>query len=823
MSDLIQRDYYRIFSGGNQKEGYNNLYLGYESKTTEIYLKKNTSTYFHVPFFSASIPLQQSSLIGDGATPGSIPILADRIFQKQGSYPKYTPIGNPGNLNNGTWLCSWLYSLSGESPRWLDRFYNPGKLTTFDALQQTVNSFSYEINNPAYYDVPTTMVLVPGTWIHYYHNGEKDAAEFIKTLSGKNNNKLRLHINEWGPIIKDKSTYNNIGYIENFNNNWNFIENIPEITDKNTLNFNNTDFIDTRVVYNSSYNLQDEFTLNFWVNNSNWLEAPGTQLVGNINGGGFGAYFNNLKYYPYFVVPENFYGHVFYFNGDGFNFLDKNTQPTSNTDPETTGTSNPVQVAINSNNETIVLDSGLFYSLYKLDHQGSVIATARDVNNNILTLDGEPKILMVDKDDKCIVITVAGTYIFDADLNFINFSTTQSDKYVPGLCVTFNTNGNLLKAFNCKDFKIDKFNNEWQITLDGELICNFTSLSSEIGNSTCTNLAIDPDENIWVAHDGNKITKINANTKTKINTFTLGIEQDFNTEKHLSFIYFYNREKNTKEWLAIAYYNYEKTLYYTTLNGDIKTAIALPTKLNIIQSPPTRENKTNLQFTGKGDFTGYEWKRVFNKLLYNNNPQIQFKVSITKNIKNAPQSIFTVSVPVQYLTNNTWHMITCTLKNKLATIYIDTQERDKKAIPLNYKLDSFKKNDLYIGTPAGKFTNYNTEINTKSLIYNGRINDIKIYDYAIDSSLLPVFVREKFIGEDLYWNIPTTTLQYVEEIEKFFKHKIPGIKSTFFNIKISGSGAYNEQLKQTIETHIRYFIEQIKPSYSELLTIQWVD
>ena len=83
MADFLQRDYYKIFTGTNQATGHEKVHLGYESDTAEILFKKDKTTYFHIPFFSAITRLVDSTLVSDGAVPGPIPAMADRIYKKQ--------------------------------------------------------------------------------------------------------------------------------------------------------------------------------------------------------------------------------------------------------------------------------------------------------------------------------------------------------------------------------------------------------------------------------------------------------------------------------------------------------------------------------------------------------------------------------------------------------------------------------------------------------------------------------------------------------------------------------------------------------------------
>ena len=109
MDSIHTRDYYKIFVGPSQDGGYENIFLSYEADTTEIVLKTDKSTYFHVPFYTKSIPIQNSGLIESGATGGTSPYNADKVFKKQAGYQKYSVWGEAQNKQDGEWACSWLY------------------------------------------------------------------------------------------------------------------------------------------------------------------------------------------------------------------------------------------------------------------------------------------------------------------------------------------------------------------------------------------------------------------------------------------------------------------------------------------------------------------------------------------------------------------------------------------------------------------------------------------------------------------------------------------------------------------------------------------
>jgi DNA-binding LytR/AlgR family response regulator len=80
-----------------------------------------------------------------------------------------------------------------------------------------------------------------------------------------------------------------------------------------------------------------------------------------------------------------------------------------------------------------------------------------------------------------------------------------------------------------------------------------------------------------------------------------------------------------------------------------------------------------------------------------------------------------------------------------------------------------------------------------------RVDDIldKISKYgmksltSLEKEFLNLFTRAKITGKDMIWNVETDDVQYIEEIERFFKHKLPGSKSTFFRIVLAGAKVKN--------------------------------
>jgi hypothetical protein len=109
------------------------------------------------------------------------------------------------------------------------------------------------------------------------------------------------------------------------------------------------------------------------------------------------------------------------------------------------------------------------------------------------------------------------------------------------------------------------------------------------------------------------------------------------------------------------------------------------------------------------------------------------------------------------------------------------------------------------------------------LIFNGQIADIKIYDYSIPENYIEIFLREMLLAEDMSWSLPSPATQYIEKIERVFKNKLPGFKSTFYNIKLANTGITDTGTRAIIEEQIKNILKEISPANAELVKIQWVD
>jgi hypothetical protein len=170
-----------------------------------------------------------------------------------------------------------------------------------------------------------------------------------------------------------------------------------------------------------------------------------------------------------------------------------------------------------------------------------------------------------------------------------------------------------------------------------------------------------------------------------------------------------------------------------------------------------------------------------------------------------------------------WQHIVLTLKNKKFELYTNTLKVAEFEYSGQFDLSYETQPTFFVGSPGGSRFGFNREIACPSALFNGKFEDIKIYDYAMDPKNLEMFLRASIPAQNIYWALPTPYVQYVEKIERMFKNKIPGSKSTGFNIKLKGTYITDNKTRAIIEEEIRKLVTKLKPTSSDFLEVQWLD
>lgn len=767
-SAVYLRNYEELFTGTNQEFGYQHPLLGFESDTTQQKLKVDMVTFFHYPSTINTLSLSSSNLISDGAIAGNIPFNSDKIWKKQANYQKYIYWGESKQPQYGTWLCAWLSGNPNNIPVWMDRWYNPGY---YNSITDTYVSYSSGV-----YDEPSTLVFEPGCYYKYFHIGDQTNLNIVNSLSGSLSG-LLLHIQDWKEDIKDLSPYNNEIVYNNFNSNMISQDGIKG----KCLSVDSEQ--NASILYNDNYNITDKFTASTWIKTDNWNNIKGYQILGRGLRGGWNIRNNNGFFTPLITLLNS-----------NTNIIQGNNQLIINTTKSLPGTSLPINCVLDNELYTWVLDNGLYNNnkhLYKVDYNSNInssVAFSSSVNLSDLVLDKDSNIWVLNS-LTCEASSFNKTGTFLQTLSFAGTNINNIDITIQ----------NQVCAINCNDMCFDNNDNLWYTTTAG-LYLNENIINS---SNNITQIKCDKNNNIWCLQDDYYLKYSNNNLVLSGQILT-----DYISGGFISLTNEYEEQTNLyKDYVWFVYSDPQKIFKYD-LNG---------TKVNEQDLSTFELNAINK------DFTSYEWYRKFDYLAHNiNTNRIESEIYIgTQTIPICGKQ--TLFIETSTLSLNNWHHFAITYNNIDGNLkfYVDSIERDNKIITPGYDIYYEYENNLLIGLNSGKINSFDKDILLDNLQFKGQVDDIRIYNYDLVSSNLWNIIALRYNFKDLIWNMATGMQGYLEEIERFFKCRLPGMKSQYYNIRLIGLNITDSSVRVMIEDIIKTTVKRIAPLQTELYRIIW--
>jgi hypothetical protein len=825
---MSNRSYNKFFVNRNREEGSEKLMLGYMTNARETILPRDSFVEFNIPFYTNPVAIAKSSLIPSGATGGSFPAASDRIFKAKKNYGEYTPYGNPSDIADGTWFCSWLYKTPEGQLQWTDRYYNPGALVTTASLL----TGQYVSHNPVYRDVASTMVLEPGVRYKYFHCGEKLANELVSSFSGISSNKILMNLTNWETNKQIDTSPNSFQIkITNPNENYNYTSVYEDElhVKKKTLYFDGVTPLTVTLAHDYAYTPEDEFTVAFWCQSPDWQEIPTTQLIGNYSSnGGWGLFVQNLSSYPFFVLPETNYGHLLYVN-EGLNgYLDQSVQEI----PKVPAAA--AHVAVDFNQHIVVCIEDNSGIIYKLDNSGKIIAHSKQTNDpfEYIFFNEVPLQILIGANNTILVRTTRVVYTFDEQLNKISqFVISSSSNDV--MAFRWKASQDFHEFNITKNVSDSKFieTTQWIVSSDGHLYKKSEN-DSDFAlfyqfSKPAVKLNIDPLNRIWVTHGNNLISVFQSNAAPlDFPVFSFSVGNDIaHPIKNLNFFCQFNPTTSQRRWLAVIYYSNENFIHIVDMNGTVVKVIDMFSLFNANVVQALEQTADKFRFLGKGDFTGYEHRRVFQHLApYSNQNQLVLKIAL-QNTKNERLIFdhFIQKYPITDWSKDSWQHVVMTLKHQTFNVFVNTTPVLSLMFSGKNKLTYDLAPLFYIGSSAGSQSGFNKELQYTSELFKGHFADIKIYNYALNKTNYEIFLREFIKAEDITWFLPTPDLQYIEKIERLFKHKVPGHKSALYRVKLKGTYIKDINLRKLIEQQIKQLASETNPSYVEFLSIEWVD
>lgn len=813
----VRRIYDKIFSGANQTGGHKNLFLGFNSNTLEYKFKSDSVTDFYFPPTSERVHVNDSGLIQDGAIPGEIPYTSDRIFVKRQSYEELIPDSSqPKSLfvQSNTWLCSWLSGSNNGDKVWMDRYYNPAYYTLDQVLSTKTMVYNDKLSAGMDYtfDIPSQMYLEPGALYKYIHIGQNNRKTFLNYFSPNS----ILQVTNW-ESDKLKYDYEDAYGIVYFNTN-------DENYKKDYIQLDGTNHI----LFPATTKLLEQYklTVSLWLNVDDWTYIDGTQIFGNYYNSGYGLINESSVTTPIISLLDNQTNKVYNLN---YKFSLLNILSANNVYSKTKLADiipqNEYIQRLNDFNYWVFDKKNKTGIKFDIDNQ-SIVKVNFDgdsLSNNInelteftqIEIDGNENIYVYDNiKKKCISFNTYGVY-----LSSYNFSQTTNR-------IEIDLDGNIISIYGTNSV-IDNYNNIWEV-VGGNLYKN-KKIFGNIG--IVEQLTCDSQNNIWILHGQDSITKIDTTLNKIVDGFPKRISKASSLQEDPCYDYSIRRRylnfirvprdsnsdlceqtnKVTEDRLVLLD-KIDNQIYILNQAGD------LVMKLNLLALGESRSTS----IIADGDFTGYNYLRKFSSV----NKKLSWKIKIAEpNGKN--EKLLILPIQVDSLSKG-WHNFSFVFDSNLgyATSYIDTLSTASEFFdPQRYQIYYNYRTSLLLGAETVKNTILNDIIDINDgYKFVGKIAELRVYNKSLSKGELEqIYYSSPLASEDrdLIWNMNIGERSYVEEIAHWFKLQLPGSKSKYFNINIHNFPV-NDEVKMIIEESIRENINKISPAQTELYKINWI-
>lgn len=817
------RSYKKIFTGLNEEGGYENIYLTYNSSTLEYTFPTDIDSYFHFPYGSPVTQLSASLLTESGSYADVTPARSDRIFKKQANYSKNTNWGT-SSIDRGVYFCSWLSAADFIStPIWMDRFYDPSYLN-LNPLSASAAGVLVESSNNypnIIWDKPSNLTFEPGVLYYYHRKGELENSALIDLFPG-----LVYHINDWKATLTNNVNGAAIGAIESFTvalTGQDSNAKGPYFQPTNTYGYVNTNLSDFE---NNTGN-----TLSFFLYQDDWTNIVGDQIIGNHFNGGVGLFNSNPILTPLFNVRTG--TQIKMYNAD-LELVDVKDYTTFN---NTYSAANFILKSTYDSNYFVVDTSAYAYmGRYDVDnlinlkqslgtYALALTADVSTITNAWLVPDRVNPLFTNLIVQKRTSNTSVEYYRFNKDGVLINNPFIESSTTYNNFAIDLNGN----PVFYNSPYQTDAYgvsiygtnscvdSNNIVFALSGEYIIrgrnttDLTSLNNSIIKITSAeSIYCDHENNIWVLFNSKSLTKL-SNTGTilwnkQINTADPMVNATAN--RQLDFVADLTSEG--VKYHAILVDGKSQIIYKIDFDGNIVSKTSSP---GVIVN---------------GDFTGFDYQRKYVKPTVDIN-SVRVKIVAKDSTVDSPTpTLITLSSNVSAL-NTGWHHFAITYdETNVAKLYIDGDLADESPVTnkLFYRIYNYNNNpQILLGATSFKTVETLGEYikHTDRFIYNGKIADFRFYNKTLTNSDIKAISKNYLYNQflPLNWNSPSGQRAYIEQIERFFIHRLPGQKSSYYDIKIKNSTITDSNVKSIVENNIKNILSQNTPVYSNLRNIIW--
>ena len=857
-TEVDHRSYHTIDTGSYQRTGYESMLLNYTAGVTDIKFPVNELTYFNLPPTIApysALNVNDAKFPECGAIWADSPIKSDKVFKKLVDRNEDVVLDN----KDGTFLCSWLSGNSDAAvtPIWVDRYYNPHFVTYTQAItsgtikpREIENSFrtitqKLSAESQYIYDKHSDVVFEPNSLYAYYHIGNRDCEQLI--------DRLKSDVVVDG--ILSYVDYNHAPVAATYDAEYQDTHVMSSGVKMTGRHHSSSNIIMVPPVYTfnrDNYgistvpsNINGSFTVSLWIHNTDWTKPFANQFAGTYTNNGFGL-FNEPFITPFITALDGDKVHTF--NSD-YKYLNTHFNSVTARCITRRGSVENYWVVDNTN------------TIYEYDMTGVVqnkIDTSSLLSNKTVTdieIDEDYIYLALENESSYYrydLSNQAGTYYGELVSAHIwnegattSSSTTASRIHSTyyGISGSTDGNGNWSRSvvLTCPDRQlsqgsvIDNYGNPWVIQ-DNILYTYDTSISATIpavsGSSDQSLEAVNCDRsgNIWLLHGSNKVAKFNTNRELLFNvslsstplpsTRMIDFIHEFGDNGYVEYATVLNQSVSGAKGINVSTDGTFRS-EFSVLTGTVDPAQDLVTHFK------TPLSSSDTVYHSWKTITGFDYMR---RTKAAPESRIDAKLSLT-NLYNsstttAAFSGFTLSYNLSGLQRG-WHHIGVVLDAELGdySMYIDAVKVSSITLPATKFSFSevFNQPIIIGGTPF-----YNNILLSEAisqpkqyLADNIKIKNFKVYDTALQYFDLRSHYLLHANIHDVTWQIPSGQRNYVDTIERVFKHKLPGRRSERFDVSIKGLGLTDDALKQEIQAAIQSEINRTSPIYTKLNTLGW--
>ena len=869
-TEVTHRLYHKLHTGTYEEHGNDNIYLSYAAGTKEVIILPDKLTYFHIPQLMSpyiKLSIHDTSLLKAGAIAGDTPIKSDKVFKE-----RIESVNNSENKLipeidelNGLWLCTWLSGAPNSTitPVWVDRYYNPSfftrtsaltsgvlePVTYMDAFESVTRKLGASAYNVTIYDKLSDLTFEAGGLYAYHHVGPGNSQRSVDTF-------------------KDKLLAENLEIYRDYK----LVDLVPESesTEKHIMSdgtvhtepYHHPASINQPLIYNfnsDAFGIMNtvkhtgSFTVSFWLYNDNWDTPFGEQFLGNYLIKGFGLY-SQPHVTPFIVIPDRDKVHIY--NSD-FLYLYTHFLQKTITLFTKRGQLENYWIVDNSNDIWEYNINGTIQNKITSSHLTNKVLTDIEISDEFIYLLIQPEGANSDStqyfkynignQSPDYIGELVTTNIWNHGTGTTVLSTSKIHAVKSGLSATegvvvciqealSGAGSNVTKSHPVSGSiifgsgsTVDNDGSPWTIqnnkvyTYDRTTSSNILALSSK---SIIESIACDRQNDIWVLHSYNKVTKLNNNRQHLFTVTLSSLSGGPNYNRYIDFLSEYNSTNGFETYCIMTNQSVSGAQFIKMgLSGENLTYTSILTGKATLDTGITFFQTSML--SGWKTTTGYDYIR---KNKREDRPRIEARLGVS-NIYNPSTTTTTYSsFTLLHVTSGLkpgWHHYALTLdaEKGIYNMYVNTILVDSTAVPQGrFSYSDIFDQPLTVGSAPFYTKLILAEHLRQPQHYLARgigIKSVKLYERALNYYDIKLLYMINSNPSHIKWDIPTGQRNYLDTIDRTFRHKVPGRRSELFNINIRNTKITDGALRKDIETAILQKLGNYIPAHTAPLYITW--